>query len=76
MALISIINYILASVGLLRSTLVPVFVVVAVVVILASVALVLSVALIAVLVSLVYALVQSSFTRLATSWFSRRSLCC
>lgn len=43
---------ILASVGLLRSTLVPVFVVVAVVVILASVALVLTVALIAVLASL------------------------
>lgn len=44
--------FILSSAGLLRSTLVPVLVVVAVVIILASVALVLSVTLIAVLISL------------------------
>jgi hypothetical protein len=56
-----LINYILASVSLLRSILVPVFAVVAVVVILASVALVLTVALIAVLVSLIKERVISNF---------------
>lgn len=56
-----IINYILSSAGLLRSTLVPVLVVVAVVIILASVALVLSVTLIAVLISLIQNIHQLLF---------------